>query len=75
MTTSEKVLQLISQIAQKKVSNSQELLSTGLIDSIGVMDLVVAIKQEFQVEIPFEEIVNIMGNTTTIIEYVENHKK
>lgn len=75
MTTAEKTLQLISKVAQKKVSNSEELLSTGLIDSIGVMDLVIAIKQEFQVEIPFEEIVNIMSNTATIIEYVENHRK
>lgn len=39
------------------------------------MDLVVAIKETFHVEIPFEEIVEIMSNSSTIIEYVEKHKK
>jgi conserved domain protein len=75
MSTSKQVLQIISQIVQKDVSDSEELLSSGLIDSVSVMDLVVAIKETFHVEIPFEEIVEIMSNSSTIIEYVEKHKK
>ena len=51
MSTSKQVLQLISQIVQKDVSDSEELLSSGLIDSVSVMDLVVAIKETFHVEI------------------------
>ena len=40
MSTSKQVLQLISQIVQKDVSDSEELLSSGLIDSVSVMDFV-----------------------------------
>ena len=45
MSVSNEVLALISQVAQKQVSANEELLSTGLIDSVSAMDLVMAIKQ------------------------------
>ena len=46
MSVSNEVLALISQVAQKQVSANEELLSTGLIDSVSAMDLVMAIKQK-----------------------------
>ena len=39
MSVSNEVLALISQVAQKQVSANEELLSTGLIDSVSAMDL------------------------------------
>ena len=75
MTISNEVLALISQVAQKQVSANEELLSTGLIDSVSAMDLVIAIKQKFDVDLPFEQLVDILANSANIIQYVENNYK
>jgi conserved domain protein len=75
MSVSNEVLALISQVAQKKVSANEELLSTGLIDSVSAMDLVMAIKQKFDVDLPFEQLVDILANSANIIQYVENNYK
>ncbi len=75
MTISNEVLALISQVAQKQVSANEELLSTGLIDSVSAMDLVIAIKQKFDVDLPFEQLVDILTNSANIIQYVENNYK
>ncbi len=75
MTISNEVLALISQVAQKQVSANEELLSTGLIDSVSAMDLVMAIKQKFDVDLPFEQLVDILANSANIIQYVENNYK
>ena len=75
MSVSNEVLALISQVAQKQVSANEELLSTGLIDSVSAMDLVKAIKQKFDVDLPFEQLVDILANSANIIQYVENNYK
>jgi len=75
MSVSNEVLALISQVAQKQVSANEELLATGLIDSVSAMDLVMAIKQKFDVDLPFEQLVDILANSANIIQYVENNYK
>lgn len=75
MSVSNEVLAVISQVAQKQVSANEELLSTGLIDSVSAMDLVMAIKQKFDVDLPFEQLVDILANSANIIQYVENNYK
>ncbi|HHX2503865.1 acyl carrier protein [Neisseria mucosa] len=75
MSVSNEVLALISQVAQKQVSANEELLSTGLIDSVSAMDLLMAIKQKFDVDLPFEQLVDILANSANIIQYVENNYK
>ena len=75
MSVSNEVLALISQVAQKQVSANEELLSTGLFDSVSAMDLVMAIKQKFDVDLPFEQLVDILANSANIIQYVENNYK
>ncbi|WP_455942293.1 acyl carrier protein [Neisseria sp.] len=75
MSVSNEVLALISQVAQKQVSANEELLSMGLIDSVSAMDLVMAIKQKFDVDLPFEQLVDILANSANIIQYVENNYK
>ncbi len=75
MSVSNEVLALISQVAQKQVSANEELLSTGLIDSVSAMDLVMAIKQKFDVDLPFEQLVDILANSANIIQYVKNNYK
>ena len=68
MSVSNEVLALISQVAQKQVSANEELLSTGLIDSVSAMDLVMAIKQKFDVDLPFEQLVDILANSANSIQ-------
>ena len=75
MSVSNEVLALISQVAQKQVSANEELLSTGLIDSVSAMDLVMDIKQKFDVDLPFEQLVDILANSANIIQYVETNYK
>ena len=75
MSVSNEVLALISQVAQKQVSANEELLSTGLIDSVSAMDFVMDIKQKFDVDLPFEQLVDILANSANIIQYVENNYK
>ena len=75
MSVSNEVLALISQVAQKQVSANEELLSTGLIDSVSAMDLVMAITQKFAVDLPLEQLVDILANSANIIQYVENNYK
>lgn len=75
MSVSTDVLALISQVAQKQVSTNEELLVTGLIDSISAMDLVVAIKDKFDIDLPFDQLVDILANSSNVIQYVENNYK
>lgn len=75
MSVSNEVLALVSQVAQKQVSINEELLTTGLIDSMSAMDLVVAIKEKFNVDLPFEQLVDILSNSTNLIQYIENNYK
>lgn len=75
MSISNEVLTLISQVSQKRVSENEDLLATGLIDSISAMDLVIAIKQKFGVDLPFDQLVDILSNSANVIQYVENNYK
>ena len=68
MSVSNEVLALISQVAQKQVSANEELLSTGLIDSVSAMDLVMDIKQKFDVDLPFEQLVDILANSFLVLQ-------
>lgn len=75
MSISTKVLTLISRVAQKNISENQELLASGLIDSVGAMELVLAVQKEFAVEIPFECIADVLSNSSKLIQFVENNIK
>lgn len=75
MSISTKVLTLISRAAQKNISENQELLASGLIDSVGAMELVLAVQNEFAVEIPFERIADVLSNSSKLIQFVEDNIK
>lgn len=75
MSIEAKVLTIISKIAQKPVQSGEELLSTGLIDSMSAMDLMLAIKQEFGIEVPFDQIIDIFANTDNLVSFVKNNTK
>ena len=59
MSITNEILTLVSKAAQKQVSEHEELLASGLIDSISAMDLMLSIQEKFNVEIPFEQVTSL----------------
>lgn len=51
-----KVMEILRETIQRDVGLDEALLTSGLIDSIGAVDLVLNIEKEFGVEIPAIEI-------------------
>lgn len=63
----------VEKIAFRKVTHDEPLLSSQLIDSIGVVDLVVALEQEFGVQIDINSVSTQNFNTVNeIIKFLEN---
>ncbi|MDG6881409.1 acyl carrier protein [Phocoenobacter uteri] len=76
MSLESKILKMVAKGVQKnKVELGQELISTGLIDSISVMELIMEIKKEFGVEIPFEQIMDIFADTKTLVDFIKKNVK
>ncbi len=75
MSIETQVLATVTKIIQKKVEINQELIVSGLIDSMSAMELIAEIDQEFGVEIPFEQILDILSNTTTLVDFVAKNVK
>lgn len=71
----EKIMQIISEKAMKKVQIDDEILSDGLIDSISAVDLALDIEAEFNCAIPAHEIGLHMKTPRVLIEYVRNNKQ
>jgi len=65
--------ELINEELDGELETDEDLLGTGLIDSLGMMKLVVFIENEFNVKIPPEDM--IIENFMTvdhIVNYLEN---
>ncbi len=58
----------IKEVAFKKVSNTDELFQSGILTSILVVDLATSLEDEFNISIPFNEIVLENFSTPEIIE-------
>lgn len=62
----------VEKIAFRKVREDEPLLSSQLIDSIGFVDLVVALEQEFHVKIDVNAVSERNFNTVTdIVKFLE----
>jgi len=63
----------IEQIAFSSVEKQDPLWSSGVLDSISIVELAVEIENEFNISIPFEEITEDRFQTIElIIKYIEN---
>jgi acyl carrier protein len=65
----------IEELAFTKVTKSEKLWESKILDSISIVELVVEIETEFSIKIPFNEI--IVENFETIenmIQYIESKK-
>ncbi len=59
--------------ADQDISDSDDLLNTGLIDSIGVIKLISYLEEEFNVSIPPEEmIIENFINVDAIASYISS---
>lgn len=62
---------VVEEIAFRKVSESEPLLSSQLIDSIGFVDLIVALEKQFKVKIDVNSVSESNFNTVDeIVQYV-----
>ena len=51
------IIEKIKEVAFKKVSNSDDLFASGILTSILAVDLATALEEEFNITIPFTEII------------------
>lgn len=71
----EYLIKKIEEIAFTKVGVNDPLLSSGVLDSVNVVELSVEIEREFNIQIPFEEINAInFHSVQTICDYVATLK-
>lgn len=65
----------IEEIAFAKVGLNDPLLSSGILDSVNVVELSVEIERELNIQIPFEEInATNFHSVQSICDYVETLK-
>ena len=63
----------IQEVAFKKVSDGDELINSGILSSILVVDLATVLEDEFNVSIPFTELtVENFGTPELIKKYIES---
>lgn len=62
------ITEKIKEISFKKVTADQELIKSGILSSILVVDLATALEEEFNVQIPFNEITVENFSTALLIE-------
>ncbi len=67
----EQLLEIIEECVKKKVTLDDGLLSTGLLDSIVAVDLILSIQAKLGIEIPITEAVDILSTVQTLVDYVE----
>jgi acyl carrier protein len=62
----------IREVAFKKVSDSDELIKSGILSSILVVDLATMLEEEFNITIPFTEITpDNFGTAELIKKYID----
>lgn len=62
----------IREVAFKKVSDTDELIKSGILSSILVVDLATMLEEEFNISIPFTEITPENFSTPELIQkYIE----
>jgi acyl carrier protein len=65
----------IEELAFTKVTKSEKLWESKILDSISIVELVVEIENEFSIKVPFNEIVVENFETVELImKYIESKK-
>lgn len=65
----------VTLLGGQKVTDDEELLLSGMIDSLGVMSLVSFVEQTYSIEIPLEDVtLENLSSITAISVYAENRR-
>ncbi|CAL4321673.1 acyl carrier protein [Buchnera aphidicola] len=73
----QKIKKIISKIIEtkdKKITSKTHLIHDLKIDSLDIIEMIMAIEEKFNIEIPDEEIENFQ-TIQSIIEYIQKHTK
>ncbi len=73
----EKVLQLLSgEYPEIDFESSEELVDDGILDSLTITGIIAALSMEFDIEIPYEEIIeenfNSIAGLAAMVERLQN---
>lgn len=68
-----KVLAILEKTVQRKIGLDEELLNSGLIDSISAVDVALTIESEFNIQISATEIADCLSTAQTLINHVRTH--
>lgn len=69
------LIEKIEELAFTKVTKSEKLWESKILDSISIVELVVEIENEFSIKVPFNEIVVENFETIELImKYIESKK-
>jgi len=67
--------ELLSRAHEEPVASDQDLLASGLLDSLGVMSLVYFLETEFEVEVPPQDVtIENFNSVDTIAAYLQSRK-
>ncbi len=72
----EKVKKILSEqfdVEEDRISSDTSIINDLGADSLDVVDLLMSIEDEFEVEVPDEEIENIK-TVDDLVKYIENHQ-
>ncbi len=76
MNTQEKIIAMIKdtlKFEDKEITAETNLYKDLGVDSLDAVELIMAIEEEFEIEIPDEELPNL-NQVGAIVKYVEDHK-
>ncbi len=60
----------------REVTDQQDLLLSGMIDSLGVMSLVAFLEETYEIQVPFQDVtIENFATIETIIQYAETQSK
>lgn len=62
------ILKRIEEVTFKKVNADEHLISSGLLDSITLVEFAVSLEEEFNIKIPFTDVNSQNFETATSIE-------
>jgi D-alanine--poly(phosphoribitol) ligase subunit 2 len=69
----QKILALFENVLSRKVEFNDELIESGILDSITAVDIVLEVQAEFGCAIPPTEVANILKTPATLATWIEEN--
>lgn len=73
--TEAKVKAIVSKLSSEDVAVDSNLVENGYVDSLGIIELVAAVEQKFEVQVPYSDVtMKNFGSIKEISSYLEKVK-